>query len=145
MARRVIALLGQPVYSEDYAASEAITPGHLIEYVSAGTCRKHATAGGAALPMFAMERDEMGKDIDDAYAVSDTVKAGVFHTGQHVYAIIASGQNIARAQDLESAGNGTLRAIAAGARIAKALEAVNNSAGPGDARIRVEINQSSVV
>lgn len=139
MSKRVIALLGLPVYSEDYAASAAITPGNLVEFVSAGSCRKHATAGGTAAKSFAMERDEMGKNIDVAYASGDTVKIGYFHAGQHVNALIGSGQNIARAAFLESAGDGTLRVYGSGVILAQALEAVNNTAGPAAARLRVQI------
>lgn len=135
--RRTIALLGCPVLNEDGAASEAITPGHLVKGVTS-IAKQTATTGDLSRT-FALERDEMGKGISTAYAIGDYVKVGAFHAGCHVYAIIASGQNIAADQYLESAGNGTLRAIASGARLGRALEAVNNSAGPGDARLRVEI------
>ena len=71
--------------------------------------------------------------------------------------LIASGQNIAAGAKLESAGDGTLRVLAAGVALFQALEAVNNTtgaAGPtgpapqtggvtslpvGAARIRVEV------
>jgi len=139
MAKRVIALLGEPLYNEDAAAAEAITPGHLVTLNGSGLVIKHATAAAACARRFALERDEMGKDIDTAYASGDRVKVGSFHQGQRVNAIIASGQNIAITGLLESAGNGTLRVLAAGVALARALEAVNNSAGPGDARLRVEI------
>jgi allophanate hydrolase subunit 2 len=140
-ANNVVILLGEPIYNEDYAqkTGEAIVPGMLVEFNSSGTVQKHATAGGDCSPDFAMERDEMGNDIDDAYADGDTVKVGSCHSGMRVHALIASGQNIAKADYLESAGNGTLRVLASGTRLARALEAVNNSAGPGTARIRVVI------
>lgn len=138
MARKVIALLGNPVVTEEDVAAEAITPGHLLAYDGNGELVKHATAAGQAARMFALERDEMGKGIDVAYAADDVVKVGHFHQGQRVYAFIASGQNIAKGAFLESAGDGTLR-TGSGVDIAMAVEAVNNSAGPGDARIRVEI------
>lgn len=144
MAKKTIALLGQPVYNEDGVAAEAITPGHLVDGVLSIT--KYASAGGAAARAFALERDEMPSKtstasiIDQDYAINDTVKIGVFHQGQHVYALIASGQNIAINSRLEAgAVAGTLRAFASGVIIGRALEAVNNSAGPSVARIRVEI------
>jgi hypothetical protein len=83
----------------------------------------------------------MGQDIDDAYAVNDQVKLGAFAPGMHVYAFIASGANIAEGAYLttDNAGRLTATGVTASLRIAQALESVNNSAGPGDARIRVQI------
>jgi hypothetical protein len=139
MAKRVIALLGEPIYNEDNAAAEAITPGMLVTLNGSGLNIKHATAAAAAARTFALERDEMGKDIDTTYAIGDTVKVGSFGVGMRVNALIAAGQNIAIGARLESAGDGTLRVLAAGVALARALEAVNNAAGPGNARLRVEI------
>lgn len=132
--KRTIALLGQPVYNEDGAAAEAITPGHLVKGVT--SIAKQTATTGQLNPSFALERDEMGRDIDEVYAIGDTVKVGTFHPGQHVLALIASGQNIAADAQLESAGDGTLRALASGVAIARALEAVNATA---TSRLRVEI------
>jgi hypothetical protein len=137
MARKVIALLGQPIINEDGVAGSALVPGMLVSGVS--TINVHAAAAANCARAFALERDELGKGIDTAYAIGDTVKVGVFHGGQRVYAFIASGQNIAEGGLLESAGDGTLAANSAGVVLARALEAVNNSAGPGNARIRAEI------
>lgn len=135
--RLVIVLLGQPIYNEDGVATEAITPGMLVEGVT--SIAKHSNAGDPAPRAFACEREEMGKGIDVAYAVGDTVKVAVLSPGDRVYALVASGQNIAADGQLESAGDGTLRALASGTALGRALEAVNNSAGPGNARIRVEV------
>lgn len=137
MARRVIALLGQPIVTEEGIADEAITPGHLVDGVT--TIGKRATASVATPRTFALERDEMGDDIDVAYASGDTVKVGAFHSGQRVYAFIASGQNITADAKLEASNDGTLKVFSAGIVLARALESVNNSAGPGEARLRVEI------
>jgi len=143
MAKRVIALLtrsGGPFQNEDAAAAEAITPGMLVTLNSSGLVIKHATAAGAASRDFALERNEMGKDIDTAYAINDIVKVGMFAPGERVLALIASGQNIALGATVESAGNGTVRAGAtAGGVIGKATEAVNNATGPGNARLTIEI------
>ncbi len=121
MATNVIAI--DPVYrvDEQDTASEAITPGHLIE-IDTGQWRKHATAGDPIARVFALERDELGKEISVAYAINDEVKAGYFHQGQRVNALIASGQNLLQAAPLESAGNGTLRALASGTHIATSAE-----------------------
>lgn len=137
MARRVIALLGKPIINEDGVASAAITPGHLVEGVT--SVAKFSTAGGPAPRTFALERDELGDDIDVDYAADDNVKVGSFAPGMRVNALIASGENISEDQWLEPSDDGTLRAQSAGTRIARALEAVDNSAGPSEARIRVEV------
>jgi hypothetical protein len=141
MAKRVIALLtrqGGPFQNEDAAAAAAITPGMLCTLNGSGLWIPHGTAGGVAPRNFALERDEMGKDIDTAYAIGDTVKMGMFTQGDRVNSLIATGQNIAVGAQLESAGNGTLRVLAAGVPIARALESVNNTSGV-NARLRVEI------
>jgi hypothetical protein len=122
---------------EDGAASEAITPGMLVQGTT--SIAKFSTAGGPAPRRVAMERDEMGKDIDTAYAIGDTVKIANLVPGDRVNALIASGQNIAANAWLEPAGDGTLRVFSAGTRWGRALEAVNNSAGPTTARLRTEV------
>jgi len=136
---RVIKLLGEPIQNEDNKAAEAITPGHLVVVNGSGDLIKHATAGGATPASFALEREEMGKTIDTAYAIGDTVKVGTFPPGTRVNALIASGQNISKGAKLESAGNGTLRVLGSGTAIAWAVRAVNNAAGPNAARISAEI------
>jgi len=138
MARRTIGLLGlPPVVNEEESALAAITPGHLLELTSTGVQRNTDDAANVA-PNFALERDELGNDIDVAYAVGDKVKVGAFHPGQRVYAWLASGQNVAKGAYLTSNTTGLLTAtgVTATVRMARALEAVNASA---DARIRVEI------
>lgn len=111
MARRVIALLGEPTIGPDEdKAAEAITPGNLLNWDGSGDLIKHDVAGGRAEPIFALERDEMGKDIDQPYAVGDAVKVGAFAKGMRVLAIVAAGAPaIAKGDWLESAGDGTLR------------------------------------
>ncbi len=138
---RVIHLGGHGTSVNDLPGSGSITPGMLVErYSNAGvpTFRAHSTAGGNAVPTFALDQRQMNKGIDDVYASGDLVDALVCWPGAVVYAIIASGQNIAAGNFLESAGDGKLRILAAGKPIAQAMEDVNNSAGPGDARLRVE-------
>lgn len=139
MAKRVIVLQGLPEVNEEDKAAEAITPGHLVNYNGSGDLVKHATAGAYAARTFALSREEMGKDIDTAYAIGDTVKVGSFAPGHRVNAIIASGVNASKGSLLESAGDGTLRVRTSGVAIGRSLEALNNSAGPSTSRLRVEI------
>ena len=124
---------------EEFVASAAITPGHLVELMSTGEIRVHATAGGNVLPMFAMEDELQGNDIDDAYADGDVVKVWIPQRGDIVNAILADGQNISIGDFLESTNDGTLtKHVAdsgAGANlgnqiIGQAIEAVNLAASP---------------
>ena len=137
MAKRTIKLLGEPIQNEDDLAAEAITPGHLVTFNSSGDLIKHNSAGGICARAFAMEREEMGQDIDVDYAVDDTVKVGVFPPGTRVNAFIASGQNIQKGELLESAGDGTLRARASGETLGRSLEEVG--AVTVLTRLRVEV------
>ncbi len=143
MARKVIALLGgPPVINEDKKATEALTPGHLVELTAAGVKKNTANAANVACA-FVLERDEAGKDIDDAYASGDYVKVGTFWPGQRVYAFLASGQNVAEGAYLTGNNAGLLTAtgVAAGVRLTRALEAVDTSgsAPVAGTRIRVEV------
>ncbi len=139
MARKVIALLGgPPVTNEDDVAAATITPGMLVAYDGSGDLIPNASVSADVARNFALERDELGNDIDVAYAIGDQVKVGAFHQGQRVYAWLASGQNVAKGAYLATtASGGELTDAASNPRVARAVEAVNASAGA--ARIRVEI------
>ncbi len=139
MAKRLIKLLGEPIQNEDSVAAEVLTPGQLVTFDGSGNLIKHASAGAKASPAFVLEREEMGQGIDDTYAIGDVVKVGVFYTGCRVLALLPSGANISKGTRLESNGDGTLKAFGSGEIIGRALEAVNNTAGPTTARITVEI------
>jgi hypothetical protein len=95
---------------EELVAGGAITPGHLIALGSAGTVAVHAVAGGNALPpMFALEDELQGKTIDDAYASGNRVQVWIPNRGDVVNALLKDGENIAKGDLLESAGDGTLQ------------------------------------
>jgi hypothetical protein len=108
----------------------------------------HATAGGVAPKCFAAERDEMGAGVDDsykhgyapasAYAIGDSVKVLACAPGDRVW-LIASGQNIAINDRLESAGDGTLRKFAAGTILARALETYDARNVVGPILIKTEV------
>lgn len=123
----------------DLAASEAITPGHLVDqFNNAGVIRwrKHATAGGACAAAVATNQSMLNLGVDTAYAANDLMEVSVLHKGATAWMFIASGQNIAAGNKLESAGNGTLRILAAGVALFKALE--NKPNVTVQTRIRVE-------
>lgn len=113
----------------DLAASEAITPGHLVErFNNAGVwrVRKHATAGANTPKMVATEQSMLNKGVDDAYAANDLMECTIGAGGTNLWMWIASGQNIAFGNKLESAGDGTLRILAAGTALFQALETQAN-------------------
>jgi len=185
---KTILLKGQPQYREGIADA-ALTPGELVEQMTTGNFRKHATAAGV-MPskLFAREEEYVGGGIDVAYAASDTFPYMACQSGDQVYALVAaSAVAIVIGDLLESAGDGTLRkvtalitdstggtasattianladgttyatdhaalennlatiALALNSRqagfsaVARAIEAVDNSGGGSEARIKVEI------
>jgi hypothetical protein len=95
---------------EEYNANAAITPGDLIELMSTGNVRRHATAGGNVFPpMFALEQELEGKGITNDYAAGDKVQCWVAVRGEIVYARLADGQTVVVGDPLESNGFGCLR------------------------------------
>lgn len=124
----------------DLSAGEVITPGMLVErYNNAGVIRfrKHSGAGLAG-SIFATEQSMLNKGVDDTYAVGDLMEVTVGAPGTTFWGLIASGANIAAGDKLASAGNGLLGAVGGGIAVAIAIESKNNTAGPANARIRVE-------
>lgn len=94
---------------EEYEVVAALSPGHLVEVTSALKVQKHSTAGGNSLPMFALEDELQGKDIDDNYAAGDQAQIWIPGRGDQVYAVLSDGETIAAGDFLESNGDGTLR------------------------------------
>jgi len=139
---KTVRLSGHDEQHEAIGLTAVITPGMLVER-AAGGVRRHSTAGGGAIPSVAVEDRQIGGGIDDDYAVGSQVTFGVFSLGSHVYALLASGQNVAEGIQLVSDGAGSLKiaAPAVGAYdqvVARSLEAVNNTGGTTP-RIRVEL------
>lgn len=91
------------------ATAVAINPGMLIELTSADKVQAHATAGGNVLPMFALEDELQGNDLNDAYAVSAKIQAWVPQRGEVVQAVLADGETAVIGSLLESNGDGYLR------------------------------------
>lgn len=119
---------GQRTVINTLAAKAAITPGHLVERVNtAGVWRlqKHATANGVSR-MIATEHAMANKGPDDDYAIADLVEASEAAPGSAWWMFIASGQNIAFGDRLESAGNGTLRILGSGVALFVAEETQAN-------------------
>ena len=140
MAKRTILLMGDPIFNEDDKAAEAITPGMTMTFNGSGNLVKGPAAAANAALAFAAERDEMGKSIDDDYAVGDTVKTFVPRSGDRVNALVpAAAAAIVKGDLLEAAGGGMFRKLAAGVALVRSLDTLDNSAGGSAARIRVEV------
>lgn len=130
-----------PTLEGTLAASEAITPGMLVErFNNSGVVRfRKSTRTGLANTLVMLDQPLYNKGIDDACAANDLIEVHVGKPGDILYMIIASGANIAAGARLTDAGNGKLKAVGSDVACFEARETVNNSAGPGDARIRVEV------
>lgn len=145
--KRSVIVRGCPIYDEQGVASATVKPGYLVDGIT--SIAHHATAGGNTARKFAVERDELGAGIDNTYqgsgtvsayyASGDRVKVASCHAGMRVTAFVASGQNIAVNDKLESAGDGSLRKLNSGEAVAIATEAHSPNVVSGDAAIVVEI------
>jgi hypothetical protein len=95
---------------EEYEANAALSPGMLVEVMSTGKLRKHATEGGNVAPiMFAVEDSLQGKGITDAFVAGDQVKVWIPQRGDEVYAQLEDEQTIVIGDRLESNGAGFLQ------------------------------------
>lgn len=130
-------------------AGAAITPGYLVDRNASDELIPHGGAGLNAIPMFALENDVIGKEIDVDYILGDNVITAMPERGGEVYGLVAAGAAAIVIGDfLESAGDGTLRKVVTSAAtadtarvsvVARAIEAVDNSGGTAEARIKVEV------
>jgi hypothetical protein len=134
-----IFLGGEHTQIGDLAGSEPIVPGMLVErFHNAGVIRfrRHATAGGPAAHLVALNHSMANKGVDDPYATGDLLEVSAGRGGSTYWALLASGQTIVAGNKLESAGDGTLRLHAAGTPLFSSLE---NKTTTGFGRCRVEV------
>lgn len=131
--------LAGPGTKVDGEAAEPITPGHLVEKTSAGEYGKQDTQDAAAAPLFAREFSEDNRAYDDDYADGEELMMVHAGRGAKIYAWLPSGQDIDDGALLGANGDGTLKAVGSGVALAYADEAVDNSAGPDEKRIKVVI------
>lgn len=146
---RTIVLMGVPIITEDGEANEAIFPGYLLEGTTGSTILKQTSSGNQPVRV-ALERDELGRGIDDslgigeagsaAYAVGETVKIGAFSAGDRFLGFVASGVSVAVDELMDSAGDGTFAdGATAPNSMVRALEAKTGGLGIVDVPIRVEV------
>lgn len=137
-SERVIVLRGKPIIDEqNLCGSTGITPGMLID-ISSGVWVPHGD-GAVGATVFALERDELGDDIDVAYAEDDRVKAGYFKMGERVNALIASGEVIAEGGQVEAAGGGLLAGGTTATQVVGvAAEDIDTTGGQGRGAIIIQ-------
>lgn len=130
MAKNTIKVKSYLNIQDEKVAAGAITPGMLVERTSADKVQAHSTAGGPAQRLFALEDENQGRDIDDAYAATGSytlVKLWLPVPGEIVYAIVddlSTAEDIAIGNFVESAGDGRVRKYTAQAS-GGAAEATN--------------------
>jgi hypothetical protein len=148
MAKNTVILKKNSTVRMERVAGGTITPGHLVKLNSSNQFVVHATAGGTAAKIFAVEDELQGKLITDTYLATARVQADVVQPGDEVYAILTTSQTVIIGDYLESAGDGTLAKAQAQASvsdgesypnriIAMALEAVTTTSAVS--RIIVQI------
>jgi len=139
-AKTIVVKCYGDIIQDTEKASGAITPGHLVEYFStSGSVRVHSTAGNNALPMFALESELEGEQIDHVLTSGEQIQVWTPRRGDWVYALLKNGESVAVGDFLESAGDGTLEAIendSAGIEhvasiVGQAMEAVDMSDSSG--------------
>lgn len=76
---RKVLLKGNPCITEEYACSGAISPGQLLDLNSSS--QWVPAVANSLSRTIALERDEMGRGIDDDYASGEVVKAASLYGG----------------------------------------------------------------
>lgn len=109
MAIKTIMVQNFGMKREESQAAGTIKPGMLIQENSSGYYVAHATAGGNAEAMFAIEDELRGRNIDQNYTSGDRVQSVICRPGDVVYCRIANGQSITRNDFLESNGDGYMK------------------------------------
>lgn len=132
--KRSVILRGSPEINEYGVASAEVKPGYLVKGVS--TIAHQTATGVKCVRALALERDELGQGIDNTlqgsgtasayYASGDTVKVGVFDSGDEATVFVASGAGTINEDTLLScAGDGTFAVEATPAdAIARSMETV---------------------
>lgn len=127
---------------EEYPANAALKPGHLVQVMSTGKVRKNADATIACRALFAKECGMIGRNIDTAYAADDIVGCHSAQHGHLIYAWAPAGAAaIVKGDKLKSDGTGCLIKIAASTDfvVGQAEEALDNSGGGAEARLKVRV------
>ncbi len=100
---------GGVVYEERDAAEAGIKPGMLCDINSDGDVVKHATEGGKAECLIAIEDSLQGKTVSDAYTISTPVRLVRFRPGEEFFGLLNAHVNVAIGEKVVSYGNGLFR------------------------------------
>jgi len=138
----------KPVF-ERQVATAVVTPGDLLELLSAGTVQAVATAGKINQRMFALENlyasDPTLLSLNQTYAVGDNARYIYGQNGDLVYARLAASQTVSAGDILgPSTTAGCLQKVAtvdatviAGSPVGTAEEAVTTTGSTGRIRVRL--------
>jgi hypothetical protein len=127
----------------EYPANAALKPGHLVLVMSTGKVKKNDAASVPCQKLFAKEDDHIGRGVADAYAADEVVFCHAAQPGDVIYGWVpASATALVKGDKVKSNGDGCLVKITASSDfvIGTVHEAVDNSAGGAEARVKVRIN-----
>ncbi len=107
--------------------SAILSPGHIIEMVAAGTCRKSTLT--ANQPRYiAVNDSSTGQSVGTAFAAGARVESKVYLPGDTVYVMCPTGLTITKELILHLDGAGRATTVTTNAAFARAKEAVTTSA-----------------
>lgn len=147
MANRTITLQSDGPIKEALAAA-TIYPGEILQRVpAAATVRRHGNSLDYCQPLLvALEDENQGNEITEAYAAGDRVFFRAPQKGDVMLLRVAQGYNVTKHAPVYSNGDGRLRTgsgtVKEGALVGISLEAVNmsdSSLADPDSFIQVEI------
>lgn len=119
---RGASIVGAVIPEEEEVAGEAgILPGHALAYdVDPAAMVRHG--GGVPSPrMIALERDEIGKDLEVAYPEGDTLKKAPLVSGCTFNMVVAASQDLAKGDDVVLVAGGEV-AAGSGANVIGTME-----------------------
>jgi len=122
-------------------AGAALTPGYLVERNSSGEIIPHGTAAGTDVTPAFHVPGPAGQDIDTDTPSGSNAHYRVCQPGVEVYAFLATGENVAEDEVLESAGDGTFQADSAGGADfpVRTLESADATGASDPIRVKVEV------
>ena len=98
-----------PFQKEEYVSTEALTPGHLVELLPAGTIQKHSTAWGRNERMVVEEDALQGKTDTQALTSGEVTPVILPNLGSQARFLLKDGETVVIGDWLGSAGDGTLQ------------------------------------
>lgn len=105
----VVIIKGPTTEDSRKVGAVAVTPGMLLDYEADLEVIPHAVAGANQFRMFAKNRDFIGKEITEVIPVGDSLQVIFAQPGAVINCILEDVNTIVIGDELESAGDGTLR------------------------------------